>query len=322
MLKDYELVWLRELSRRIDAGLPINRRQMMIDLRAQLPASFKPSDVDGRFLYGTGPSARGLFELGSESQILHDLESTIVHVRDAIVRDPSRSGITDQEISKALGFPLQRAQRLLQIMCTLGHFSAGSSGLPGNEFGTSQVNLSGEDVLAEFLGFDGVEKMLSQTSDSSIPKRVAQSAIQASPLPVEVERDTAFILMNMDPADLSLVDVLSTIKRVCASFEVRAFRIDEVEHQDRITDRVLEMIRAAELLIADLSGERPNVYYEIGFAHAIGKRPILYRKAGTHLHFDLSVHNVPEYTNVTDLAGRLSKRLEAVLGRSAKTPIA
>ena len=88
MLKDYELVWLRELSRRIDAGLPINSRQMMIDLRAQLPASFKPSDVDGRFLYGTGPSARGLFELGSESQILHDLESTIVHVRDAIVRDP------------------------------------------------------------------------------------------------------------------------------------------------------------------------------------------------------------------------------------------
>jgi hypothetical protein len=142
--KGFELVWLRELNRRIDAGLPIDRRQMMIDLRTKLPASFKPSDVDARFLYGTGPSARGLFELGSESQILHDLECTIVYVRDAMVRDLNRSGITDQEISKALGFPLKRAQRLLQIMCTLGHFSAGSSGLPGNEFGISQVNLSGE----------------------------------------------------------------------------------------------------------------------------------------------------------------------------------
>jgi len=321
MLKDYELVWLRELNRRIEAGLQIDRRQMMIKLRAELPARFRPSDVDSRLLYGTGPSARGLFELGSESQILHDLERTITHIRDAMVSDPSRTGITDQEIAGALGLPLQRAQRLLQLMCTLGHFSAGSAGLPGNEFGSTQVNLSGEDVLAEFLGFDGVEKLLKQASDSPVPKRAAQSAIQASSLPVEVERDTAFVLMNMDPADPSLIDVLSTIKRVCACFGVRAFRIDEVEHQDRITDRVLEMIRAAELLIVDLSGERPNVYYEIGFAHAIGKRPILYRKAGTRLHFDLSVHNVPEYMNVTDLAGRLSKRLEAVLGRSAKTPM-
>jgi len=144
--------------------------------------------------------------------------------------------------------------------------------------------------------------------------------VSEQPLPIEdeIKKDTAFVLMAMDPNIYEIVDVYHTIKDVCASFGIKAYRADEIEHQDRITDLILSEIQLCEFLIADLSYERPNVYYEIGYAHALDKRPILYRKAGTRLHFDLSVHNVPEYKNVTELKDLLNKRFEAILGRSAK----
>jgi hypothetical protein len=194
----------------------------------------------------------------------------------------------------------------------------------GEVLGTKPPGQSDDEQLSitesqkEFdSSFSGIERLLAflATEEEDLPAAIAATK---EPSVVRFRPGTAFIIMWIDPVHAELQDVNEAIKEEFRRFGIAARRSDEIEHQGVITERILNEIAASEFLIADLTGERPSVYYEVGYAHAIGKRPILFRRRGTPLHFDLSVHNCPEYDNITDLRGRLRKRLEALTNREVR----
>lgn len=147
---------------------------------------------------------------------------------------------------------------------------------------------------------------------------LAPSGVEGSnPPPTSNYRPgTAFIMMWMDPSLPELADVVDCVKGSFRQFGINAVRADDIEHDGQITQRVLNETRTAEFLFADLTGARPNVYYEVGFAHALGRRILLYRKTGTGLHFDLAGYNCPEYANLRDLREKMTKRIESMTNRT------
>ncbi len=314
-----ESTWLREMERRMLADLPVDFKEMMVSLRDKLPRGFQPPHVSPWFVYGLGPSVEGLRAIGDSGRFLPDVERAILNIRDRLIQYPALNQIAAGDVAAALQVSIPRAERILGLMASIGPYFAGASGSPN---GFSSISFGRDDVLAEYLGFRSIEDALARrAAERPLPSPPPSAPAGRGATGQVVVRNSAFILMSMNPLDDSLPDVCNAIKAACADFGIGAIRVDDIEHQEEITARVLEGIASAEFIIADLTGERPNVYYEIGYAHALGKKPMLFRKRGTPLHFDLSVHNAPEYRNNAELRSLLHKRLEAVLGRTPPAPL-
>jgi hypothetical protein len=101
----------------------------------------------------------------------------------------------------------------------------------------------------------------------------------------------------------------------------RALRIDNVEHNGKVDDRIIAEIRRSRFLVADFSCEekkvRGGVYYEAGFAEGISI-PIFWtcrKESIDDLHFDTRQYNHIIWTNPAELREKLTNRIRAVLGQ-------
>ena len=89
-------------------------------------------------------------------------------------------------------------------------------------------------------------------------------------------------------------------------------RADDIEHSDNILDVICAKINAADAIIGDTTGANPNVFYEIGYAHALKCPTILIARKGSDLPFDLQGKNHIMYETIVELRERLKKRLASV----------
>ncbi len=95
----------------------------------------------------------------------------------------------------------------------------------------------------------------------------------------------AFVLMPFDP---HFDDVYKIgIKEAAQRLGIVAQRVDEQIYAEGILERIYRQIEAADIIIADMSEQNPNVFYEVGYAHAKNKLCILLTSSGEDIPFDL-----------------------------------
>ncbi|MEN3331853.1 MAG: hypothetical protein V7641_1218 [Blastocatellia bacterium] len=321
-LSESDKIWMNALYFKLKKGEEIDTRALKAELWNKLPRGFNPFQIDRRLvLNGSSITLPGIWHIDPESDLIKKTDQVIICIRDMLVKNHKTRIFTAESVAASTNIPKKEVAMIFEsFLHQLGSFQEFATPYveSGKKMGYETIGIENERAFDQYLSYEGIETLI-----NLFYRRLGPASVEIQTLSVPCQQayyrpNTAFIIMWMDPSQPELEDVSNAIKEVCSSFNIQAVRADDVEHQDKITDIILQHIAESEFLIADLTGERPNVYYEVGYAHAMNKRPILYRKQGTKLHFDLSVHNVPEYKNVTELKALLKKRFEAILGRIAE----
>lgn len=126
------------------------------------------------------------------------------------------------------------------------------------------------------------------------------------------QKCVVFVAMSFrideDPA---LIDYFEAMRRAAdkTRLPLDLRRIDRVEGDFEISQRILTEIDIAGIVIADFTLSPRNVYFEVGYARGKGKRVIQTARKDTHLEFDTRGWKTIFYRNATELEAALAQAL-------------
>ena len=121
---------------------------------------------------------------------------------------------------------------------------------------------------------------------------------------VPVKKNQIAVMMPFNPAYLNPLEdpVYRAIRNAANQLGYECKRVDELKTPTDITQDILGLIESSRVVIADLSGANPNVYYEMGLAHARGRIVVPILNSKEKLPFDnrqirtIFFHNDDEYS--------------------------
>ena len=129
----------------------------------------------------------------------------------------------------------------------------------------------------------------------------------------EIDSKLCFVIMSFSN-NPQLQDFYEmAIKPTIEEFGFICERVDEQEFNGSIKDKILQNIRKAKFIVADVTEARPNCYYELGIAHALSKNVIHIANTSDDIHFDINDFNFIIYSRVAELKERLKSRIESTV---------
>ena len=133
-------------------------------------------------------------------------------------------------------------------------------------------------------------------------------------LPSIIVDDT--LIACLMPFNNKFNKLYENIKHVCETQQYNCKRSDEeyIESNSNLRKYIVELILKAKVVIAVLDGRNPNVFYEIGIAHSMGKLVLLLANVNhtSDVPVDFQANRLIIYNDMRELRDKLSKTLEAV----------
>jgi hypothetical protein len=109
----------------------------------------------------------------------------------------------------------------------------------------------------------------------------------------EISKSKAFVVMPFDKEFDDIYEQFIREALIEAGFDV--FRADDLLNRENILKDIVNSIVSSDLIIAELTGANPNVFYELGIAHGLNKPTILVTQAIEDIPFDLRPYRILLY---------------------------
>lgn len=127
------------------------------------------------------------------------------------------------------------------------------------------------------------------------------------------EADLAAVMM---PLSAEFSPVYKAIARACKNAGLRCLRADDIWEESAIVQDIFNLVFRAQVVIVDFTGKNPNVMYETGIAHTLGKHVVPLSQSLDDVPFDLRHHRVLKYLanaeGLRQLELNLGKRLHRI----------
>ena len=131
-------------------------------------------------------------------------------------------------------------------------------------------------------------------------------------------KPVVFMIMPFADEILALYDELK--KAFGNEFEFT--NAGDLDNQQNILKDIIAGIYQADVIIADLTGLNPNVFYELGIAHAMDKKVIILTQDLSELPFDIKSYRAVAYSllfhKIPALMEELSKLLRGAVDGTVK----
>ena len=141
------------------------------------------------------------------------------------------------------------------------------------------------------------------------PRRLKPRVFMISD-PERIEPLLVSVMMPFHPGFDEVYRVLGeTVER--AGLKCR--RADDIWENPAVMQDVVSLIDRSRVVICDCTGRNPNVFYEIGIAHTLGREVILITQSQEDIPFDLRHLRYVPYLNNAEGRKDLQRRVEARL---------
>jgi len=147
-----------------------------------------------------------------------------------------------------------------------------------------------EDYIAQRFDTGG-------TNISSIQSNGTKVYFQPTVFKVPDDKPDAKLVSVMMPFTGNFDAVYQSIEQAATQVGLFAERADNIWKESALIQDIFGLIFRSNIVVCDFSGKNPNVFYEAGIAHTLGKHVIPITQSPDDIPFDLRHHRYIHYLN-------------------------